>query len=733
MAIKWGAFRSTPTQSARLGIDATVSGNPASGSVTVTVRYYLEHTQAVAQSQTINRTGTITGAVPINAARGVVSTGAYTVTVPTVYGSAGTRHFGAFLSGHYAGLSPSVDVNVTIPARPYLAPNPPPALSSSRSSDTQINVSWTTAYTGADGARPWTGVYLERWDNVRDGHVVVATLPWSTSSYSDRSTVGNRRYVYRIRAYNAAGTSAYTYGSMVVTTPAAPGTPEATKDTTDVVLQWSRNAYPEAVYQVHHAADGVWDAAPLVTTAANAWTWTHVDPDPAVTHTYRVRASHAGLLSPYSAASNVIQLLAAPLAPTNLAPTGTIDSTGSEVLSWRHQSVDGTSQTAYELERRLKGTTSWTTTGKTTSSLQQRTALTSWFVNGSEYEWRVRTWGQHATASPWSAIASFRASAKPTASINSPSSAEPVGSSSVTVTWGYYHAEGTAQTQYRARLYDDAGTLLETRTGYSAATEATFSRALGDATTYQVGVEVRNGYNQWSSEDRVTFTVSYPPPPAPQATASWDKGAGVVVVTITNPPYGEGEVDVDHNQLYRAINDGPWVLIAANVPPNGTVSDTTAVVGGVNHYQVAAVSALPSSKTGAPVAVPVSAEAADHWVYLNAGPGFSQVVRVRAGAKLDHTPTRKKEVRFYLGRQDGVEYSGRTRGRTGSLSVRLTPDTGGASNEAEITALADMPAPICLRDPLGHRWFVSMGAPHFSHVGATTTLDFDFTVVGFDE
>ncbi|MEE6295203.1 fibronectin type III domain-containing protein [Georgenia wangjunii] len=728
MPIKWGGYKSTPTQSARLGIEWTVSGNPASGSVTVTVQYHLEHTQSVNQTQTINRTGTWTGAVPIAARQGRVSTATYTMTVPTLYGSAGERHFGAYLSGGYHGLVPSVDVNVPIPARPYLTPNAPPALSSPRSSDTQINVSWTTSYTGADGARPWVGVYLERWDNVRNAHVLVATLPWSTTSYSDRSTIGNRRYVYRIRAYNAAGTSAYTYGPMVVTTPAAPGTPVATKDTTDIVLQWSRNAYDEAAYQVHHATNGVWDAAPLATTAANAWTWTHVDPDPAVTHTYRLRAAHAGLVSPYSAASNVIQLLAAPHAPTGLAPTGTTDAATSVRVEWAHQSVDGTRQTAREIRHRIKGTTAWTTTGKLVSSLEQRTMPSASFNNGTEYEWQVRTWGQHADPSPWSTTASFRASAAPTVAVNLPATVE---TSSLTVPWGYYHSEGTAQSQWRAGLYDAAGAVLEMRTGYGQGTAVTFAHVLADATTYEVGVEVRNGYGQWSTEDRVGFTVSYPPPPVPSVVATWDSGAGVVIVTVTNPAYGEGEVDTHHNQVYRAINEGAWVLIADDVPPGGTVTDFLPIIGGVNYYRVVAVSELPSTAEAALATVAPGAR--EKWVWINGGPGFAQVARVHANAKLSAKAGREKVLHHFAGRPDPVEFTGEARSRTGGLSVRVAPNPDGGATAEDIEALADLPAPLCLRDPLGHRWFVSLGDVDTSYEGIVAELSVPFTVVDHRE
>src|SRR5690606_34837252 len=99
-------------------------------------------------------------------------------------------------------------------------------------------------------------------------------------------------------------------------------------------------------------------------------TWVHTSPSGATTHRYRVRARSSWqtsfVVSQYSGASNVVQVIAPPLAPDGLGPT-VLDATETNTLVWNHNSADTTPQSAYELQYRdwLSGDP-WTTTGKIT-------------------------------------------------------------------------------------------------------------------------------------------------------------------------------------------------------------------------------------------------------------------------------------------------------------------------------------------------------------------------------
>lgn len=93
-----------------------------------------------------------------------------------------------------------------------------------------------------------------------------------------------------------------------------------------------------------------------------------------------------------------------PETPTNLAPDGaTVDASVGVALTWQHN--DRTEQTAYEVLYREVGAGSWSGTGKVASSaaLNQRNNL----VNGTAYEWQVRTWGAHADPSAYSEVVTF--------------------------------------------------------------------------------------------------------------------------------------------------------------------------------------------------------------------------------------------------------------------------------------------------------------------------------------
>ena len=129
-------------------------------------------------------------------------------------------------------------------------------------------------------------------------------------------------------------------------------------------------------------------------------------------------------------------------------------------------------------------------------------------------------------------------------------------------------------------------------------------------------------------------------------------------------------------------------------------------VEGMNHYRVETVSASPSTITSPAVALPVESKG---WVFINAGPNFSEMVKVRDNASVSYAPSRTRAVHHFAGRQYPVEVAGEARSLGISLSVRLG---GGSSTWAEIEALLDGPAPLLYRD-YSRREFV--GNPSYSH------------------
>lgn len=431
-------------------------------------------------------------------------------------------------SGWSAGLSVR-----TLP----LAPNAPTSVSASRASDTQVNLSWTrNAISGRPYAsqepcrREWSGTEWGAW-------VRLASISGTATSYTDSTTRADRRYQYRVRAVNAAGGADSTATGSVETTPAAPSSVTAVKTGAgDILVTITRApAYPVQTEVWHQLGGGSW--ALLTTLAASqsaTLTHTHTDPSIAVTHAYRVRHKSAApvLYSGY-ATSGVVQLAAPPNAPLVTGPAGAQDAQGGLTLTWAHNPVDSSPQSAYALRYRTVGASTWTTITKTTSGTSARAFAAGTFTNGTSVEFQVMTWGQHATGSPWSATYVVALSARPTASINSPGAL--VTASAVTVAWGYYQAQGHAQSSARIALIDSGGVEVETRTVTGTTTTRALTTRLPDGSTWTIRVQVQSATGQWSTPTTVTISVSYRAPSPPVISAEWDADQGAVVASIYNP------------------------------------------------------------------------------------------------------------------------------------------------------------------------------------------------------
>ena len=628
--------------------------------------------------------------------------------------------------------------------RPPLAPT---GVSASRVNDSQATVSWT------NDATPFHGAFgMDIFRSVDDGgYAQIATVTPATTSFSDTGVSANHKYTYKIHPFNTAGDALSAASNAVWTTPGAPTACAATKQpNNDVLVSWSNHVnFGEYTTRIEESQNGG-AFTEIASVAGGVTSYTHTTPNTAVTHTYRVRArttTGTTLNSSYSPNSNTVTLLATANPPTGLSPSGMArDATGAIVLSWTHNPADGTPQSKYQLQHSDNGGSTWTTAGPTTSGTSSYTLPAGTYSNGATVTWRVATAGQNGTLSGYSANASFSLSATPTATLSAPGGT--YNSSHLTTAWTYFQAQGSAQAGFLAQLYDVANNLIEQVTGTTAAS-ATFATALADGATYTVKVTVTSAAGLTSNVAAQTFTVAFLPPAGVTVVAGYDSPSGQMVLTVTgdNPQPGVTE-PIDHFDIQRSIDDGPWVTMAVGIVPGivdgaatAVVLDTTPTIRGKNTYRAVAFSALPSSVMSAEVTVTTAEKA---WAFLNVGPGFGDYCRARSDLSLTPFAGRARALHHFAGRDLPVQLSGTAvdKGLTVSATLYSTPPERKASTVAEFEAAAVTPGVACWRDPTGRRIFVSVSPIRYEQStklpvdedgNVAATISFDLVQVDYSE
>ena len=707
-----GAWASVSGRRMRLIWSATMSPSTvtaATSSVSVTVTHTLQTSAAIDDPSTAFVLSGGLGAsttsphVRIGSLSGgsqVVST--RTVSVPLVYGKAQTLSWSASMSGlAYIPTTAKVSGSVPVPARPLATPAAPSGVQVTRVSDARQTVNWTRNSPN-DAARPYVSQPIQRWDNITNAWSTVATVG-NVSSWTDTTTRPGRRYAYRVAARNSGGTSAWATSAFFYTTPDAPAAVTAARSGSDVVLTIKPAASVAGsyavTYSIGHTTDGVtWEWPGWTTTST---TWRHVSPDPAVPHRYTVRATASGLAST-SVPSGTVQLLAPPAAPTGMAPA-VADAALPVTLSWRHNPVDSSEQSAREIRWRPLGASAWNGIPKAAATGTTHVVPAGLWEPG-EVEWQVRTWGSHADPSPWSAPQLTRVAQAPSVTILRP---EPgvLAASRTDPWWSFFDPEDEGQIRWRVTITDDQGSAVWTAMGRST-TVARPDITLQDGRSYTVTVEAQAASGLWSAPETVTVAVDYPEPPVGVLTAEWLPDSAAVMLTVVVPPPAEGEAEATSAEIWRSVDGGDWLRIAAGLPVDTALVDPTPHTSRTTAYRLTTVSDLPSTAEAAPVMVAPDPQG---WIWLNSGPGWSRQVRMRDNARTGPSWSRASERHHMAGSKLPIAVRGEQVDHAVSVSVRLAPNPDGGCTYAELEQfLADADLPILYRDAKGRRWFADI-------------------------
>jgi hypothetical protein len=410
MGFDWGDFQTAGGKSMRLGIDWYV--DPVGHTSTYAALhcdFWTDNNSTYSNdAQTINIT--MAGVANINFTNnqgpnagpngnGQINRGSRVVTVPYdswSYGnSPGWFAVRAELSGADNGITPSVSINVPIPARPFAPPAAPYWQSATWQSDGAVLVQWTNSPTSGE---PYDAVYVDRYTYNYEDWVRVMNGGGSAASLST-GVQANRKYAYRVFAGNSTGYSGPVQTNDVYTSPAAPSNFTRTTAGNTQVLSWANSVgYGEYKIQLWEQVNGgAWTA--LADQAAGSTGVTLTSRILANKYKYRIcsTATNAALSSALVLSDESAGTTSAPAAPTNLAPaTDTVISGESPIaLTWTYNATDGSEQTQFELQHRVVGSSTW----NATSPPVQVSAGKSYALAADTYgpelhiEWQVRTWG----------------------------------------------------------------------------------------------------------------------------------------------------------------------------------------------------------------------------------------------------------------------------------------------------------------------------------------------------
>jgi predicted phage tail protein len=286
------------------------------------------------------------------------------------------------------------DAGTTLPT----VPAAPASLAAAALSSTAIDLAW------ADRSDNESGFEIERKTGSNGTWARVLTTGANVSTMDDIGLAASTAYVYRIRAVNGLGTSAWsneagaTTAAAPVPAPAAPShLAAAATSATGVRITWWDMSGNETGFEVERksGASGTW--ARVRTTGANISAVDDSGLAASTAYTYRARAVNGSGASAYSNEVGVTTPAAAEAPPS--APINFLFSSNAHLrvsVKWTDTSGN---ETNFEIQRKTGALGVWSTIGTAGANA---TVYDDWTVTpGLTYVYRARSVNA-AGASAWS-------------------------------------------------------------------------------------------------------------------------------------------------------------------------------------------------------------------------------------------------------------------------------------------------------------------------------------------
>ena len=553
---------------------------------------------------------------------------------------------------------------ITVPAMPVYAPSAVTGMSNTRNSDSQNTVAWSNH---ADATHPYASLLVER---MIDGGSwsQIASLSGSASSYADTGAQANHAYAYRVRPYNAAGYGSYATSGTTYNTPAAPVSVTATRSgSATVALAIDNPALTATALGIQRSTDGAaWTDVSTVTGSAVA---SATDSPGGGTFYYRARNTRGSLVSAWSPSSNAVVTIVAPAAPTLLSPASgvTVAKTQASIaFAWRHNPIDGSSQTAAQLQHSTDGGTTWTTVNLTTA---QAYTLANNFAVNATVTWRVRTKGAHADYGAYSASQAFKVCQVPSVAVTAPAAdGTVINDVPIAIAWSYADQSGT-QRQAVVTIKDAAGSSLWSKTITGAATSVSVpSSELLPANNASFAIEVAvTSTSSLTATAARTFATDYEEPANPGLSVEVDEVRGSVALVVYEGAASEGQPATALLGIFRRSKDGALTSLADKVGSGTGVTDVYPPLDadGMAYVAVAYTGNGLTATTERPTVVP-----SDGAVFLNFGAslGYADVAKADMDVEWETKTEVDSEVIETEGDEDPLVFYGVAKNISSSIS-----------------------------------------------------------------
>lgn len=190
-------------------------------------------------------------------------------------------------------------------------PAAPSALSASAAGTSSVTLRWTDNAGDESGFEVWRSP-----DGADASYAKVATLGANATAWTDNALQANTSYWWKVRSYNAAGSSAFTPAASGTTYDSAPLAPSGVSatysgSTASVTVSWTDGSSNETGFEVRRETQntrkGTWGSATIV-GSTDADVTALVDLPGSGTFRYSVRALNAGGASAWSAPSDAVQV-----------------------------------------------------------------------------------------------------------------------------------------------------------------------------------------------------------------------------------------------------------------------------------------------------------------------------------------------------------------------------------------------------------------------------------------